>query len=362
MFFMKRLIDFKEEIHKCSKCGLCQAECPIFKITGNDCSVSRGQFVMLQGIIKGDLKMSKTINRYLDLCLKCGACSKFCPAGIDVVDVIVSAKAEYFRVSFFEKLKTLFQKFFVFGLFFNIFGIFHFPTKSKCFDKKVIYFGGCGSKLKGDKSVVRILNSIGIEVINPSFQCCGIPYFSRGDLKEFNNSLKSYIQTLKKYSVDEVVTTCASCEKSLKDYIKWAGEDISLEDKDFLKTIKVKNIYEYLKDAQVELKLKKRIKMAYHKPCNISNWEDISWLLNNTENLEYIEMSDFYKCCGLNGLSKFKEYKILSKIIKSKRLNIINTNTKYVTTSCLGCEIALKAYSFGQYKVQDLLDFIAERV
>ena len=362
MFFMKRLIDFKEDIHKCSKCGLCQAECPIFKITGNDCSVSRGQFVMLQGIIRGDLKMSKTINRYLDLCLKCGACSKFCPAGIDVVDVIVSAKAEYFRISFFEKVKTFFQKFFIFGLLFNVFRILHLPTKSKSFDKKVVYFGGCGSKLKGDRSVVRVLNSIGIEVVNPNFQCCGIPYFSRGDLKEFSNSLKSYIEVLKKYSVDEVVTTCASCEKSLKDYIKWAGDDIALEDREFLKSIKVKNIYEYINEAQIELKLKKRTKMTYHKPCNIPNWEDISWLLKKTKNLEYMEMCDFDKCCGLNGLSKFKEYKILSKIFKSKRLNIKNTNTKYVTTSCLGCEIALKAYSFGQYKVQDLLDFIAERV
>ena len=24
---------------KCKECGLCQAECPIYKITGNDCTV-----------------------------------------------------------------------------------------------------------------------------------------------------------------------------------------------------------------------------------------------------------------------------------------------------------------------------------
>ena len=113
---MKQLIDFKEDIHKCSKCGLCQAECPIYKITGNDCTVSRGQFRMLEGVIKGDLKMSKTINRYLDLCLKCGACSKFCPSGIDVVDVIISAKAEYFRLHPIERVKTFFQKYFVRGI------------------------------------------------------------------------------------------------------------------------------------------------------------------------------------------------------------------------------------------------------
>ena len=104
---MKRLVDFKEDIHKCSKCGLCQAECPIYQITGNDCTVSRGHFSMLQGVINGELKLSKTINRYLDLCLKCGACSKFCPSGIDVVDAIIAAKSEYFKTQPFEKIKSL---------------------------------------------------------------------------------------------------------------------------------------------------------------------------------------------------------------------------------------------------------------
>lgn len=355
---MKRLIDFKEDIHKCSKCGLCQAECPLYKITGNDCTVSRGQFVMLQGLIKGELKMTKTINRYLDLCLKCGACSKFCPSGIDVVDVIIAAKSEYFNSQPSEKVKTFFQKYFVFGLIPRVFRTFIRPTQSKKFDKKVIYFGGCGSKLKGDKSIVKILNSVGIEVINPIFHCCGIPYFSRGDLKEFNNSIKNYINILKKYNIKEVVTACASCEKSLKDYAKWADNS----NKEFLSQIKVKNIYEYLHENNAKLKLKKIRKITYHKPCNINNMEDIEWLLNNTENLEYIKMQNYDKCCGLNGISKIKEYKTLIPIFYSKHNDIIKTKAKVVTTSCLGCEVALKTYSFGHYKTQDLIEFIANWV
>lgn len=355
---MKQLIDFKEDIHKCSKCGLCQAECPIYQVTGNDCSVSRGQFVMLNGVVKGDLKMSKTINRYLDLCLKCGKCSKFCPSGIDVVDVIVSAKSEYFKSHFIEKFISFIQKYFIFGLIPRITRTFVRPTKSKKFERKVLYFGGCGSKLKGDKSIVKILNSINIEVINPEFHCCGIPYFSRGDLGEFGKSLKSYVNILKKYGINEVVTTCASCEKSLKDYIKWANN----EDVDFLKTISVKNFYELIKSSSIKLKLKKLKKVTYHKPCNIDNFEDIEYLLKNTKNLDYVQMQDFDKCCGLNGLPKLKEYKIMSKIFSSKRGNIINTKVKNVLTSCLGCEVALKSYSFGKYKVYDLIDFIAKNV
>ena len=359
---MKQLCDFKSSIHKCSKCGLCQAECPIYQVTGNDCTVSRGQFVMLKGVLEGELKMSKIINRYLDLCLKCGKCTQFCPSGIDAVDVIISAKAEYFKQHPIEKFKTFFQKYFIFGLIPRIVRTFIRPTKSQKFDKKVLYFGGCGSKLKGDKALIKILNSINIEVINPKFHCCGIPYFVRGDLNEFNNSIKSYIKIIKKYDIKEVVTTCASCEKSLKDYIKWAGVNISNEDLCLLKEIKVKNIYEYLREQNVQLALKKQVRVTYHKPCNINNFDDIEWLLKNTKNLEYVEMKDFDKCCGLNGLSKFKEFKIMKNIFVSKRNNIKNSNTKYVLTSCLGCETALKLYSFGQYKVCDLIDFIANRI
>ena len=290
---MKQLIDFKEEIHKCSKCGLCQAECPIYKITGNDCTVSRGQFMMLEGVIKGDLKITKTINRYLDLCLKCGACSKFCPSGLDVVDVIIAAKSEYCKKHIIEKVKTFIQKYFIFGLIPRIIRTFIRPTKSKTFDKKVLYFGGCGSKLKGDRALVKLLNSIYVEVINPKFHCCGIPYFSRGDLVEFNNSIKSYVKILKKYNIKDVVKTFASCEKSLKYYFKWAEDNILIEDFEYLKSIKVRNIYEYLRDENVNLTLKKPVKITYHKPCNLDNFNYIEWILNNTENLNYIEMDNF---------------------------------------------------------------------
>lgn len=354
---MKRLNDFKEELHKCSKCGLCQDACPIYKITGNDCTVSRGQFVMLSGLIKGDLKMSPKINHYLDLCLKCGKCSKFCPSGIDVVDIITAAKYEYFKSHQFEKLISFFQKKFVFKLLPNFLSLFHPKTKSKSFTQKVLYFGGCSSKIKGDKNFIKIMNSLEIEVINPDFSCCGISLFTRGDLDSFKNSINKYVNILKKYDVKDIVTTCASCEKTLKNYIKWTDD---IETKQFLETIRVRNIYEFLADKK--LKLKKPVTVTFHKPCNIDNFSDIEQILKNTENLTYIEMEDYDKCCGLAVLCKIDKYKITSKLFKEKRKNILKTKAKYVLTSCLGCEAALLSYSFGEYKVCDMLNFLANRI
>lgn len=348
---MKDLAEYKEEIHSCSKCGLCQSVCPIYKITGNDCSVSRGHFIMLKGLIKGDLKMTKKLNRYLDLCLKCGACSKFCPSDIDVVEIIASAKAEYFKSHPTEKLISLIQRTFI--------SFLHLipwtNTKSQKFDKKVIFFSGCKGgrgkwrgKWRGKCGLTKLLNSCSIEVIEPKFNCCGIPFYVRGDRETYEKYKQSFIDTIKKYDIKEVVTTCASCEKTLKGYN--------------IEGLEVKNIYHYLRENQLKLKLKKPVKVTFHKPCNIENFEDIKWILENTENLEYIEMKDFDSCCGLNGITKFKEYSVMSKLFKNKRKNIIDTKTKIVLTSCLGCEVALSLYSLFKYKTFDLIEFLNQNI
>ena len=92
----------------------------------------------------------------------------------------------------------------------------------------------------------------------------------------------------------------------------------------------------------------------------INNYGDIEWVLKNTENLEYNKMVGYDDCCGLSGLTNFREYRVLSRIFKNKQKNIIVNGSKNVLTSCLGCETALKVYSFNKYKVFDLLEFLAK--
>ncbi len=344
---MKHLAEYKEEIHSCSKCGLCQSVCPIYKITGNDCTVSRGMFIMLRGLIKGDLKMTNRLNRYLDLCLKCGACSKFCPSDIDVTDIIASAKAEYFKLHPLEKIISFFQKYFIFGMGISTLKLLSHNIKSKKFEKKVIYFGGCSGKIKGNKAVVKLLNSCNIEVITPNFQCCGISFYVRGDMESYNNYKKNFLAIVEKYGITDIVTTCASCEKTVRSF----SQDIN-----------VKNIFEYIRENGLKLKLKKKKRVTFHKPCNIENYDDIKWILDNTENLDYIEMQGFDECCGLNGISKIKEYKIMSRVFGAKRNNIINSGAKTVLTSCLGCETALRFYSLGRYKAEDFTEFLVKNL
>lgn len=350
---MKNLDECKKDIRSCSKCGLCQSVCPVYKVTGNDCTVSRGLFIMLDGLLKNKLKLSKKLKHYLDLCLMCNACSNFCPSGIDAVKIFTLAKSELFRCSYKEKSISWIQKNIILGFGIKLVSFFSKNTKSKTFEKKVVFFGGCSSKIKGNDAPVKILNACGVEVITPEFDCCGIPFLIRGDLKFFNIYMEKFANAIEPYGSFDIVTNCASCEKILKSYSKWS-------DNPSLKKLNVKNIFEYMRENNLSLSLKRRQNVTFHKPCNINNFEDIKWILDNTTNLNYIEMQDFDSCCGLNGIFKFNNFHILNSIFKAKRKNIMNTKTKIVLTSCLGCETALNFYSAGKYKAQDFIEFLAK--
>ncbi len=353
---MRYLSDCKENIHSCSKCGLCQSVCPIYKITGNDCTVSRGHFIMLRGLLKGELKMSGVINKYLDLCLKCSACSGFCPSGIDVTEIVALAKAEYFKLHKYEQLKSFVLKHVVFGFGLNLISrirsILTKNKKTKKFTKKVIFFGGCGSKVFGNNDIITILNSLNIEVITPKFDCCGLPFYLNGDMNTFEEYIKKFYSELNKYDSYDIVTNCASCEKTLKSYEKW-NSDIK---------INVINIFDLINESDIKPELSKNYKVTFHKPCNLNNWKIAESVLNNISNLEYIPMNEYDKCCGFNGVTKIKEYKTMLKLFKEKHNNILKTGAKIVLTSCLACKITLSLFSFGKYKVYDFAEFLTKNL
>ena len=337
---MKNLQNFKEEINKCSKCGLCQAVCPVYKITGNDCAVSRGKFVMLDGVLKGDLKLNKNINKYLDLCLKCGKCTNFCPSGIDVCKIFETAKYQYIKNTLSGKITFFIQSKFIFGNFINLFKHITKPfrknIKSKTSRKlKLLYFKGCVNNLcpRNDNYLAAILKNTDIEIIEKDFDCCGLPFLSSGNLERFEEVKKHNLKMLD-CDFDYILTDCASCESTLKQYT----------DAKFI------SLGELILKENLKFKFPKPIKVTFHKPCHLENDDFLEPLLKNCENVEYIKMENYDDCCGFAGEFALKNQKISRKISKKKADNIIKTGADYVMTTCPGCILGLHQGLLGQKK------------
>lgn len=347
---MHKLEDFRNEINKCSKCGLCQSVCPIYKLTGNDCAVSRGKFIMLDGVLKGDLKLNKTINKYLDLCLKCDKCSNFCPSSIDVCKIFETAKYEYAQNSFWSKFVFFLESKFVFGNFLKLMKIFSDSKKRKKTQNtnlKLLYFKGCVNNIypQADKFLHKLFDNSNIEIIEKDFDCCGLPFLSSGNLERFEE-VKKHNLALMDCDFDYILTDCASCESTLKKYAK----------------AKFINLGELIAQQNIKFKFEKPIKVTFHKPCHLAN--DDFWLkiIENSENVEYVKMKDYDECCGLSGEFALKNHKIFLALAKQKAKNIVETEADYVVTTCPACVIGLKLGLLGvkkSPKVVSLSDFLS---
>lgn len=87
--------DFTTAVHRCTGVSKCRADntaaggfmCPSFLATRNEVDSTRGRARILEEIANGEMISTwddPRVERALDLCLACKACSADCPAGIDM--------------------------------------------------------------------------------------------------------------------------------------------------------------------------------------------------------------------------------------------------------------------------------------
>ncbi len=366
---MNKLEDFADDINKCSKCGLCQSVCPVYKITGNDCAVSRGKFVMLDGILKGDLKPGKNIEKYLDMCLKCGKCTNFCPSGIDVCEIFHTAKYECAKNTFHGKLEKFLESDFVFGNFLKICKAAKklaarftantprknfFPSKNA---QKLIYFKGCVNNIlpKVEKDLKEIFSKLDVEIVECDFECCGLPFLSSGNMERFKQ-VKSKNLSLMDCDFDYILTDCASCESTLKSYFN-PNDNLP----EFI------NAAEFLAGQNIKFRFKKQTKVTFHKPCHLESSEFLQTLFSKCENVEYVEMNGFDECCGFAGEFALKNPKISSEIALKKAKNILESGADIVLTTCPACILgilngyrAMGILHKNPPKVMNIIEFLAK--
>ncbi|OGI21210.1 MAG: hypothetical protein A2287_07355 [Candidatus Melainabacteria bacterium RIFOXYA12_FULL_32_12] len=385
---MKLIKDYSEEVYKCSKCGLCQAVCPVFEATGLETAVSRGKFTLLNAALNGKIEFNKNLSKYLDLCLGCKACYDFCPSGISAEEIINTAKyhsyklnglgfLKQFIVTNFESkinlslLRLLVHIYRTTGLIKlaqiatniikplkNPVDLFNTQVKENIRYKKlsskkdgsqlkIAYFPGCinnyvNSSVKN--SVMMVLERNGFKVQIPDFSCCGIPARSAGNIDSFVKLAKDNLEKIDS-DIDYLITDCASCGSVWKIY-----EDVlygELKEKAAIIAEKAININKFLtiQDIYIPNNLEINKSVTYHDPCHLKRFQEVYQepreILKRIPGLEFLEMEDADKCCGAAGTFCVSNPEISKLISAQKAKNILNTNADIVATSCPSCKIGI---------------------
>ena len=337
-----------ENIKKCSRCALCVQNCPIYEIKKDENNTARGLICKLLGYEK-KLLSEEDIKKDFKICLMCSKCKTNCPSKVDTTFAF-GYKNAYFSPSKYSQrlflgLKLLPLKFLYFTNFFKF-------KKSPNKNSTIFYFKGCVSKAQHKNTFLDNL------LHNPNFSCCGIPYLSGGDLKNYKKVKERNIELIKKSTL--VVFDCASCKSSIEDY-----SELNKEEKN-----KLIFFNDLLKEKKFKIKDNSKYKnktIVFHKPCHLSNqdFKNIEAFLSSIKNINYQKLENPDYCCGFGGSYFIFHPIISSKIALKKAFTIKNINPDLILTTCPSCTMGLR---YGQIiskqfkKTLELRDFIEQHL
>ncbi|MDH7576783.1 MAG: (Fe-S)-binding protein [Bacillota bacterium] len=384
----------KAEVHlnRCSKCGGCQAVCPLYRETKAEPYVARGKIFLLKSHLEGRLPLSSKMKEIMSLCLLCKACVSQCPNSIPVDRLILEARREIARekgISFVKK--NVFQYLLKnngrlnlaaqLGYFYQQTGLQWLVRKSQILKLlggelaqkeslfpamarrpfrrqvprhftslrpklRVAYYTGCLTNYlypATGHAVINVLRNHELEILIPEQWCCGIPALASGDEKTAAELARKNIESFQKAGVDAVITDCASCGSMLKEYTDLLNMP---EAKAF--AAKVLDFSQFLSEAVSfhagEIEIPRLA--TYHDPCHLKRGQGVSdaprRLINMVPGLTFKEMKESDRCCGAAGSFNLTYHNLATKIGRRKVENIRQTGADFVITGCPSCIMQLR--------------------
>jgi len=236
--------------------------------------------------------------------------------------------------------------------------------------RTVAYFHGCAANYFDDgvgDAVIALLRRMSIQPVLPTQRCSGTPIETYGFRALAKEGARENLHHLAGH--ETVVTSCASCTLSLKDYPNlFKGESEQRAAQDLAG--RVKHISELLWENHQTIMgneilsskaLQHRVKVTYHSSCHLRAagvTQAPRHILAHLPGLEFVEMRDADRCAGGAGTYLIKDYETSQRIFDRKRRAIQESGACMVATSCPACMIQLK----NGLREQAVVKHIAELV
>jgi Fe-S oxidoreductase len=382
-------IDYKKYTLDCATCGKCNPVCPIYDMTRVESEGPRGWFRMLTSK-ECSWEDAKSPTQ---LCLNCKSCRTICPAGCDIPSLILERRSlhpeKVSGIALGLAFRAMRQPNLFIGLskawattqsLWNTAGgrwlLEHlssdllklrldrrlllptvagetlrerYPRLVEA-EGRVAYFHGCADNLLANgvgDALIRVLNRNGVEVVLPEQRCCGTPLTTYGWVDDATRYARFNIDRLLRYA--QVVTSCASCNLTLKEYPQLFHNDSEYREKAEQLATRVYDISEFLL-REVDLTGMKadeanKIRVTYHDPCHLRATgitKAPREILQRIPRVEFVEMQDADRCCGGAGVFNLKHYDLSKEYFEMrKKPAILESGAEIVATSCPACIIQL---------------------
>jgi glycolate oxidase iron-sulfur subunit len=91
---LKELKKIEQYADKCIKCGACSFFCPVYQEDSNESSAARGRIYLIRQILNGEQEYTKEMQDILDKCLLCKRCVPNCAPKVEVERIVMGARAQ----------------------------------------------------------------------------------------------------------------------------------------------------------------------------------------------------------------------------------------------------------------------------
>jgi glycolate oxidase iron-sulfur subunit len=395
---MIRNVELKNMMNRCSRCGACQAYCPLYQETGLEPFVARGKVELLDLLQDSKLQWNDKLAEIFSTCLLCGNCGDNCPNKVkaDLLvregrrDLVVARGLPIIKRTVFNHLLKKDGRLGMMAKLLYLYqhsGLQQVIRKSRVLEKlpgnldlkekilpnlssrefrkmvpKVIktensklrvgYFTGCMTNYVYPQtgfSVLKVLKANKVEVVIPEQGCCGIPALASGDYETVRELARKNLASFNSLSLDYIVTDCASCLGTWLEYPElWQDNGVNLL------VEKIMDISTFLvKILQIELPNPVDLGLiTYHDPCHLKRVpggrENPRALLKQiTGNTRFVEMKDADRCCGSAGSFHITHYQLSQKVVQAKVKTLESLQAQYLATGCPACMMQL-SHAFSE--------------
>jgi len=388
-----------QEVERCIRCGNCQRYCPAYQEELREAACARGRLAQIRSVLEGTLPTTKDLVDNLKRCLRCGACVRYCPAGIAIDQTVAKARrflvqrlswgqvlrfvrgqcerryalrtivacrnklAEHLRLASSSRLgasglRGLLQRF----------GAHrpvplsvddHLPELPEWFfhemrseegaeqkrKTRIGYFVGCGVNFflpETGLATTKLLQRAGYDVEILRNECCGMPAFVQGNKEVAKRMARANLSVLEQCGAETIITDCAACSWFLKSYPQLFDNDTEMHER--AKTIakRVRDIGEVASGLRIEpSETHKTIRATYHDPCRLARDQEIReqprQFLRHLSGIDFVEMRDAGLCCGGSSYYGATKSRAARTALEAKMRNIEETGAEVVFTACPSC-------------------------
>jgi Fe-S oxidoreductase len=332
-------------VNLCYECGICDTVCPWNRVT---------TFSMRKLIREAAFGLSEIEREEIWRCTTCGLCPQRCPRDVKQIEDMVALRRMATQYGLYppsvRPVRAVSASLTAQG---NPFGEERktrgdwaegLPVKAFTEGMEVLYFPGCypsyDARLKKvAAATANILNRAGVEfgILGVKGNCCGESIRKTGDEELFKRLAKDNIKTFIDSGVKKILVSSPHCYHTFKN-----------EYPEFMVNFEVVHISQYLFQLMSEGRLRPTKeygkKVTYHDPCYLGRhngiFDEPREVLRTIPGLELSEMAESREdslCCGMGGGRIWFETLKAERFSNLRLEQAIGVGAEVLVTSCPYC-------------------------